>query len=135
MKFVIGLIIVVGLSLGAYQIYEYWGNFKDKPPASASQPQAPPEVSGDQLPGLPHSLDRALGEAEQHGAAAMKEFLAAHGKEIKDPRLAWIQLDYVILAGASDPGEARLVFRKVQGRLTSGSPVYNRMKQLEKTYE
>ena len=65
----------------------------------------------------------------------MKEFLAAHAKEIKDPRLAWIQLDYVILAGTSDTGEARLVFRKVQGRLTSGSPVYSRMKQLEKTYE
>ena len=135
MKFVIGLIIVVGLSLGAYQIYEYWGNFKDKPPASTSLPQAPPEISGDQLPGLPRGLEGQLGEAEQHGAAAMKEFLAAHGKEIQDPRLAWIQLDYVILAGASDPGEARLVFRKVQARLTSGSPVYSRMKQLEKTYE
>jgi hypothetical protein len=135
MKFVIGLIIVVGLSLGVYQIHEYWGNFKDKPPASGTQRQAPPEVSGEQLPGLPRPLEGALQLAEQNGAAAMKEFLAAHGKEIKDPRLAWIQLDYVILAGTSDPGEARRVFRKVQGRLTSGSPVYNRMKQLEKTYE
>jgi hypothetical protein len=129
------LIIVVGLSLGAYQIHEYWGNFKDKPPATSAQPQAPPEVSGDQLPGLPRPLEGPLQTAEQNGAASMKEFLAAHAKEIKDPRLAWIQLDYVILAGASDPGEARLVFRKVHGRLTSGSPVYSRMKQLEKTYE
>jgi hypothetical protein len=135
MKFVIGLIIVVGLALGAYQIHEYWGNFKDKPPGTASQPQAPPEVSGEQLPGLPRPLEGPLQLAEQNGGAAMKEFLAAHAKEIKDPRLAWIQLDYVILAGTSDPGEARRVFKKVQGRLTDGSPVYSRMKQLEKTYE
>ena len=133
MKFVIGLIIVVGLSLGAYQLHEYWGNFKDKPPATAQQ--APPPVSGEQLPGLPNHLEGPLQTAEQNGAAAMKEFLTTHAKEIKDPRLAWIQLDYVILAGTSDPGEARLVFRKVQGRLTSGSPVYSRMKQLAKTYE
>jgi hypothetical protein len=134
MKFVIGLIIVVGLSLGAWQLYQYWGNFKEKPPATAAQ-APPPEVTGEALPGLPGQLEGPLQNAEQNGAAAMKAFLAAHAKEIKDPRLAWIQLDYVILAGASDPGEARLVFRKVQGRLTAGSPVYSRMKQLEKTYQ
>jgi hypothetical protein len=133
MKFVIGLIIVVGLSLGAWQIYQYWGTVKDKPAQTAAP--ATVEISGGQLTGLPRPLEGPLQTAEEHGAAAMKEFLAAHAKEIQDPRLAWIQLDYVVLAGGSDPGEARRVFRKVQGRLTSGSPVYNRMKQLEKTYE
>lgn len=132
MKFVIALVIIVGLSLGAWQLYQYWGNFKDKPPATVN---APAEVSGDQLAGLPSNLESPLQTAEQHGASALKEFLTVHGKEIKDPRLAWIQLDYVVLVGASDRGEARLVFRKVEARVTDGSPVYSRVKELEKTYQ
>jgi len=133
MKFVIGLIIVVGLWLGAWQFYQYWGNYKDKTP-SAPEP-AHVEISGAQLGGLPASLEGPLQRAEEHGAVALRQFLAAHGKEIQDPRLAWIELDYVVLAGLSDPGEARLVFAKVKGRLTPGSPVYERMQQLQKTYE
>jgi hypothetical protein len=133
MKFVIGLIIVVGLSLGAWQIYQYWGTVKD--PAQAAAAAASSEITGEQLNGLPPELAGPLGTAEQSGTAAMKEFLAAHGKEIKDPRRAWIELDYVVRAGTSDPGEARRVFQKVKARLTPGSQVYPRMKQLEKTYE
>jgi hypothetical protein len=133
MKFVIAVVIIVGLSLGAYQIYDYWGNYKDKS-AETSAP-AQEEVSGDNLPGMPRSLDGLLQAAKQNGAPGLKEFLAAHGREISDPRLAWIQLDYVLLAGTSDPGEARRVFKEVQGRLTSGSAAYQRMKQLEKTWD
>jgi hypothetical protein len=133
MKFLIGLIIVVGLSLGAWQFYQYWGTFQDKPASTSAPAQA--EVTGEQLPGLPPALAGPLQTAEQHGAPALKEFLAAHSTAIKDPRRAWIELDYVILAGASDPGEARRVYFEVKGRLTPASPVYSRLKQLEKTYE
>jgi hypothetical protein len=133
MKYVIGIIIVVGLSLGAWQIYQYWGTVNEKPPQAVAS--SAPQVSGDQLSGLPRSLEESLQRAEQGGTAAMKEFLTAHASEIKDPRRAWIELDYVVLVGVSDAGEARRVFRKVQGRLTPGSPVYERMKQLAKTYE
>ena len=93
------------------------------------------EVNGDQLPGLPDNLQAALGAAEQHGASGLRAFLAAHGNAIKDPRRAWIELDYVVLAGETDPAEARRVFAKVKARLTSGSPVYNRLQELKKTYE
>jgi len=135
MKFLVGLVIVVGLSLGVYQFYQYWGTYQDKSATTTTTAPAPVEVSGDQLPGLPPALGGPLQSAEQNGAAALRVFLAEHGKEIKDPRLAWIELDYVVLAGTSDPGEARRVYAKVKGRLTPGSPVYSRLKQLEKTYE
>jgi len=130
-----GLIIVAGLSIGAWQVFQNSGNFKEKPPQPAAAAQAPVEISGDQLPGLPPALEDPLRTVEQHGAAALREFLAAHGNAIKDPRRAWIELDYVVLAGANDPGEARRVFAKVKARLKPDSPVYNRLKQLEKTYE
>ena len=133
MKYFIAAIIIVGLSLGAWQIYQYWGTFKPQTPAA--QAPAQPVITGEQLPGLPPALEPELQAARQHGAAALRDFLAAHGKKIKDPRLAWIELDYVVLAGESNPAEARRVFAKVKGRLDSSSPVYNRVKQLEKTYE
>ena len=49
MKFLITLVIVVGLSLGAWQLYQYWGNFKEKEPVAAAP--APPEITGEELPG------------------------------------------------------------------------------------
>jgi hypothetical protein len=135
MKFVVGLIIVVGLSLGVYQFYQYYGKFQDKPPATASTAPAHVEVNGDQLPGLPPNLQGPLQDAQDHGAAALKVFLKQHGREIQDPRRAWIELDYVVLAGATDLADARLVFGKVKARLTSDSPVYPRLQELQKTYE
>ena len=135
MKWMAGLIVVAGRCLGVWQFFQYWENFMGKAPKPALAAPAPVEVSGEQLPGLPDALQGPLQTAEQHGATALREFLAAHGNAIKDPRRAWIELDYVVLAGANDPGEARRVFARVKGRLTPASPVYNRLKQLAKTYE
>jgi hypothetical protein len=131
-RFLVGLIIVVGLSMGAWQLYEYWGNFKEKEPVVAP-PQ--PDNFGDQLAGMPPRLQPVLEVAQKRGAAGLHDFLTMYGNTISDPRRAWIELDYVVLVAQSSPGEARRVFAKVKSRVQSGSPVYNRVKQLEKTYE
>jgi hypothetical protein len=73
--------------------------------------------------------------ARNRGATGLRDFLARYGKNIDDPRRAWIELDYVVLLAQSSPGEARREFAKVKSRIQSDSPVYNRVKQLEKTYE
>ncbi len=96
---------------------------------------APAEVTGSQLPGLPPSLEGTLQTAQQRGASGLRDFLGRYGKTINDPRRAWIELDYVVLVAKDDPAEARKVFAKVKGRTMDSSPVYRRMKQLEKTYE
>jgi len=80
------------------------------------------QVSGDQLPGLPPNLENPLRTTEEDGAEALKDFLKAHGREIQDPRLAWIHLDYVVLAGTTDPVSARLVFSEVKACLVQDSP-------------
>jgi hypothetical protein len=134
MRFLVGLIIVIGLALGAWQLHEYWENFKEKEPAPAAAPP-PADVSGDQLPGLPPKLQPLLEIARNRGATGLRDFLARYGKNIDDPRRAWIELDYVVLLAQSSPGEARREFAKVKSRIQSDSPVYNRVKQLEKTYE
>ena len=65
----------------------------------------------------------------------MHDFLAAHGDKIADPRKAWIELDYVVLLAQSSPGAARQKFQEVKSRVQPDSPVYGRVRQLEKTYE
>jgi hypothetical protein len=73
--------------------------------------------------------------ARKRGAAGLHDFLAMYGNTISDPCRAWIELDYVVLVAQSNPGEARRQFAKVKSRAQPGSPVYDRVKQLEKTYE
>ena len=133
MKYVIGLVIIIGLAMGAWQLNQYWGTFKEKEPASAAP--APPDVSGEHLPGMLPRLQPVLEAAQKRGAPGLHDFLTMYGNTISDPRRAWIELDYVVLLAQSSPGEARREFAKVKSRVPPGSPVYNRVKQLEKTYE
>ncbi len=133
MKFLVGLIIVVGLLLGAWQLHQYWGTFKEKEPETVAP--APPDISGDQLPGMSPSLQPVLEEARRRGAAGLHDFLTMYGNTISDPRRSSIELDYVVLLAQSSPGEARREFAKIKSRVPPGSPVYRRVKQLEKTYE
>jgi hypothetical protein len=134
MKFLITVLIAAGLGLGVWQLRQFWQSTQE-PQQGAAAPRTESPSSGDPLPGLPPRLQAALEAAQQRGVAGLRDFLAAHGKDMADPRLAWIELDYVLLVAQSDPAEARRVFAQVKGRLTPGSPVYPRMKQLEKTYE
>jgi len=133
MKFLVGVIIIVGLSMGGWQLYQYWGNFKEKDTTAIAP--AEPEISGDQLPGMPPKLQPVLDVARKRGAAGLHDFLTMYGNTINDPRRASIELDYVVLLAQSSPGQARQEFAKVKSRVPSNSPMYNRVKQLEKTYE
>ena len=65
----------------------------------------------------------------------MRNWLKAYRPYLSDPRLAAIELDYVVLVGASDLKEARQIFAAVKQRTPTNSPVYPRIKQLEKTYQ
>lgn len=136
MKFVIGLIIVIALAMGGYHLYEYWGKFKNQDQQEQGQTAQSQDLSGQTLPGMPSGqLESILIEAEKHGATGLHDFLQTYGKQIKDPRLAWIELDYVVLVSQSSPGEARQKFQEVKARVGPDSPVYPRIQQLEKTYE
>jgi hypothetical protein len=134
MKALITLLIAAGLALGAWQVSHYLGKSLDLQQAVPA-PAPEPASGGGPLPGLPPKLQPALEAAQQRGAAGLRDFLAANARNVADPRLASIQLDYVLVVAPSDPAEARRVFAQVKGRLTPASPVYTRMKQLEKTYE
>ena len=88
-----------------------------------------------QLAGLPPQLEASLQQAEQAGARDLKNWLNVHRPEVQDPRLAWIELDYVVLMARENPVEAKKVFAEIRERIGPDSPVYQRVKDLEKTYQ
>jgi hypothetical protein len=138
MKLLITAVIALGLGLGVWQIYQYWEKTQENQHPARPTPTvlAPPPIpSGDELPGLPQKLQSVYDAAQQRGAAGLRDFLATHAKEVSDPRLASIQLDYVLLVTTSDLADARRVFAKVKDRIQPGSPIYSRVQQMATTYQ
>lgn len=138
-KYLLGIVIVVGLAMGGYQLWEYWGKFSNvngsssSSSAPASTAAAPDDSTS--LPGMSPKLEPMLANARNRGAQGLHDFLLTYGKTISDPRLASIQLDYVVLVAKNDPTEARKVFSQIKTRTSPTSPVYPRVQLLEKTYE
>ena len=81
------------------------------------------------------ALEASLAKAQAGGPAALREWIKACRKLVDDPRLAWIQLDYVVMLGRTDPAEAKKIFAEVKERIAPTSPIYPRIKQLERTYQ
>ena len=92
-------------------------------------------VMGDQLPGMPYQLDEPAGSADSAAPPGCRTWLKTNSQSIQDPRKAWIELDYCVAVAREDPAEARRVFAAVKERIGPSSPVWPRMKELEKTYE
>jgi hypothetical protein len=131
-KLIAALIIVVVL-FGGWELFFYWEKIKNE--EAAQKKQAAAEiVMGEQLPGMPSQLEASLRVAESQGAAALKTWLKTYGKAIQDPRKTWIELDYCVLISKAYPGDARKLFAEIKARTPESSPVWPRIKKLEKTY-
>ncbi len=104
-------------------------------PTHQATPADTPGTDGQSLPGLPTYLESSLAEAQQQGVDALGQWLKTWSKYVQDPRLAGIELDYVVLLNLKDHAAARERFREVEARITPASPVYPRLKKLESAYE
>ena len=131
MKPLISILIILGVVWFGVQLYHYW---EDVSGQRSTAPKTATVTPG-QLPGLPAKLEGSLQQAQQGGARDLKNWLNAHRAEVQDPRLAWIELDYVLMLGRENPVEAKKVFADIRERIGSDSPVYQRIKDLEKTYQ
>lgn len=132
-KIIAGLIIALVL-FGGWNLFLYWERVKNEEETAQKQAAASAVVP-EQLPGMPQPLETSLKAAQQQGADAMATWLKNYNHVLEDPRKAWIELDYVLLLSRNRPAEARKVFAAVKERTPATSPVYPRIKQLEKTYE
>lgn len=132
------LLLVIAAIWGGKELYNYWESVKAKKEAEdrggAPPPTATPAASGF-LPGLPANLEASLQAAQKQGAAGLKNWLNQYRLSVADPRLASIEMDYIVLISSTNPQEARRLFTLVKQRTPTNSPVYPRVKKLEKTYQ
>ena len=130
MKALITLVLILAVYLFGKSIMEQYKAKQQKEEAAAKAAQGP----ADGLDGMPSNFEPSLQAAQAQGAPALKAWLERYAPYIQDPKLAAIQLDYVVLVSRSDPAEAKRIFQAVKQRVPKNSPVYQRVKRLESTY-
>lgn len=133
MKIAIAILIIALVGFGAFKLWEYW----DKTEQNKTVVDPTANVQPQSLQGLPSALEQPLEEAKGKGPDALRDFIENIKKSplVKDPRLAWIELDYVVMVASKDPAEAKRVFRKVKERVPPDSPVYQRVQFLAPNFE
>ncbi len=130
----IAVVIIVLVLFGCYELVTYYGEVKQESETHAKE-LAAKKVVGEQLPGMSYDLQTSLTAAQQAGPKVFGNWLATYGRSIQDPRLAWIQLDYVVAISRDNPADAKKIFAAVKDRTPSSSPVYPRLQELAKSYQ
>ena len=132
-KLITILIVIVVIFIG-YHLFQYWTQVKNEDD-NPQKPGATQIVNGNQLQGMPYELQQSYETAQRRGVDGLREWLKAYGSKVQDPRKAWIQLDYCLLISREDISEAKRVFAEVKQRTSKSSPVWPRIKEMDKTYE
>jgi len=130
----IAAVIILGALYGGWELFFYWEKVKNEQETHKKQ-DAAALVVGDDLPGVPQPLETSLKIVEAQGAAGLRNWLKLYGKAIQDPRKAWIELDYCLLISREDPSEAKRLFAEIKNRTPESSPIWPRIKKLQKAYE
>jgi len=131
----IGILVIVLVIWGGYELFEFWANYDTNKDIEAQKAEEARNFSPQSLPGMPGELEDSYAKAQAGGAVALRNWLKAYGSRLEDPRKAWIELDYVVEVAHQDPAEAKKVFEDVKARIPETSKIYPRIKQLEKTYD
>src|SRR4051812_22864476 len=124
MKALITAVIIAAVYYFGRGIYrEYQSKQAAEDRAAGRGAPAPPPTGDAALPGLPDKFAPSLEAAQKQGAPALKAWLDRYAQYVQDPRLAAIQLDYVVLASRDNPREAKKLFEEVKARIPANSPL------------
>jgi len=136
MKILISILIVIGVIFTIYKGYDYWERVNDEKALNEKARKGEDVDIGD-LNGMPWQIEPKYREAVQKGTPGLKAFLEAYGKSpsFKDPRKAWIELDYLVMVSGSDPVEAKRMYAEVKARISTNSIIYPRIRSLGKTFD
>ena len=133
MKALTSILIILAVFFTVDKVWNYWDKVSTEREVAEERAKKPLDPTS--LQGLDYKLEQPLRDAQARGADGLKDFLERYRRVPKDPRLAWIELDYVVLVAPQNPGEAKKTFALVKQRTPPESPIYKRVKELEKTYE
>jgi hypothetical protein len=126
-------LIIAAVAFVGYRVYLHWAKIQEERGGKAEA--AVVAVSGDSLPGMPAHLDASCRAAQDKSPAAFRAWFNANEKSLSDPRKAWIELDLCVAIRRDSPSEAREIFARVKKRVAPSSPVWPRMKELEKAFQ
>ena len=129
----IAAFIIIGVCYCGYLGFLYWEKIKNE--EETQKQEAAAALNPAALSGMPPPLEKSYQQAQQRGNAAMRAWLKTYGPAVQDPRRAWIEMDFCVAIARDDPAEARRIFASVKQRTPPSSPVWPRVKQLEKAYE
>src|SRR5262245_18766108 len=117
MKTLIGILIALLVGFAAYKIYEHWNAVKERKVLEERIAKGA-DIDPESVPGMPYQLIPKLQEAQRGGPEVFKRFLdeCKRFPDVKDPRLAWIELDYDVMISSKDPVEAKKIFAEVKKR-------------------
>ena len=136
MKVLIGVVIALIVAIGGYKLFEHWEAVNQQRGLEEKAARGG-DINPDNLPGLPWQLTQKLRGAQQAGPASVKNFIEYCKRlpDVKDPRLAWIELDYAVMITSTDPVEAKKIYQAVKKRTPEDSPIQPRLKAMAKNYE
>lgn len=136
MRQLIAILLIVGVFLLLKELVSKYSSIKQGEAGSEQRARGTPgPAASESLPGMPPSMEPSFQAAQKQGAVAVKNWLAQYRNYVADPRLGAIELDYVILISRQDSFEARRVFQEVKARTPPSSPLYERVKRLENTFQ
>lgn len=130
----IWILIVLAVGYVGYALYQQWDKARLEHDG-IRKAEAAAVVTGESLPGMAYQLETALRSAKDKGPVAFQSWFTANEKTLADPRKAWIELELCVAMSRENPSEAKKIFARVKARVPPSSPVWPRMKELEKTLE
>lgn len=130
----IWVLIIVAVGYVGYLLFQQWDKARLEHDGRKKE-EAAAVVNGDSLAGMPQQLDPGYRAAKANGPTAFRTWFKANEKLITDPRKAWIELELCVAMTRENPAEAKKIYAAVKSRVPPSSPVYGRVKELEKTFE
>jgi len=136
MKVLISILVLLVAVMGGMKLYEYWEKVSREEELNQKAADGS-DIKGEDLQGMQWDVEQLYNTAKQEGPDALKRFFDRFEKspKLKDPRKAWIELDYVVSITGSDPVQAKQRFQSVKQRVRTNSVVYPRTRAMAKTYE
>jgi hypothetical protein len=128
---VIWVFILLALAFCGWRGYKYWESYQ----SGNREKETVVEVRAENLPGIPPHLHSTYQAARDKGPNVMREWLKVHGDKLKDPAKGWIELDFCVAVYRYNPSEARRIFNEVKERTQESSPVWPRVKEMERTFQ
>ena len=130
----IWILIVLVAAYVAYLLFQQWDKARLEHEGK-KKIEAAAVITGESLPGMRQELETALRAAKDKGPAAFRTWFTANEKSLTDPRKAWIELELCVAMSRENPSEAKKIFAAVKSRVPPSSPVWPKMKEMEKTFE